>query len=109
MSNREYLENSLLSLQVNNSSFEIEKLFLKDHMPFKNFRILNSSIVSMSWLCNGKLDCFIGINMDQPFIKSSKLLLRESGGFFLETNLNENNFFICANPTIHKKIIKILN
>ena len=47
--------------------------------------------------------------MDQPFIKSSKLLLRESGGYFLETNLDENNFFICANPIIHKKIIKILN
>jgi len=109
VSNRKYLEDSLISLQINNTSFEIEKLFLKDHIPFKNFRIFNSSTVSISWLCNGKLDCFIGINMDKNLIQSSKLLLRESGGFFLETNLNENNFFICANPTIHKKIIKILN
>ena len=109
VSNRKYLENSLISLQINNSSFEIEKLFLKDHIPFKNFRILNSSIVSMSWLCNGKLDCFIGTNMDKNLILSSKLLLRESGGFFLEASLNKNNFFICANPIIHKKIIKILN
>ena len=88
VSNRKYLENSLISLQINNSSFEIEKLFLNDHIPFKNFRILNSSIVSMSWLCNGKLDCFIGTNMDKNFILSSKLLLRESGGFFLEASLN---------------------
>jgi myo-inositol-1(or 4)-monophosphatase len=109
VSNRKYLENSLISLEINNSSFEIEKLFFKDHIPFKNFRILNSSIVSMSWLCNGKLDCFIGVNMDQFLIQSSKLLLRESGGFFLEAILNKNNFFICANPIIHKKIIKILN
>ena len=109
VSNRKYLENSLISLQINNSNFEIEKLFLKDHIPFKNFRILNSSIVSMSWLCNGKLDCFIGTNMDKNLILSSKLLLRESGGFFLEASLNKNNFFICANPIIHKKIIKILN
>jgi len=29
VSNREYLENSLISLKANNSSFEIEKLFLK--------------------------------------------------------------------------------
>ena len=109
VSNRKYLENSLISIQVNNSTLEIEKLFFKHHIPLKNFRIFNSSTVSMSWLCNGKLDCFIGINMDQFLIQSSKLLLRESGGFFLETNLNKNNFFICANPTIHKKIIKILN
>ena len=109
VSNRKYLEQSLISLQVNNSSLEIEKIFLKQQMPLKNLRIFNSSIVSISWLCNGKLDCFIGINMDQLFIQSSKLFLRESGGFFLETNLNKNNFFICANPTIHKKIIKILN
>ena len=47
--------------------------------------------------------------MDKLFIQSSKLLLREAGGFFLEANLNKNNFFICANPVIHKKIIKILN
>ena len=39
VSNRKYLENSLISLQINNSSFEIEKLFLKDHIPLKNFRI----------------------------------------------------------------------
>ena len=109
VSNRKYLENSLISLQINNSSFEIEKLFLKDHVPFNNFRILNSSIVSMSWLCNGKLDCFIGINIDKSLIQASKLWLRESGGFFLEASLNKNNFFICANPIIHKKIIKILN
>ena len=109
VSSRKFLENSLISLQLNNSSFEMDNLFSKFQLPFKNFRIFNSSTVSVSWLCNGKLDCFIGINMDQPFIKSSKLLLRESGGFFLETNLNENYFFICANPTIHKKIIKILN
>ena len=109
VSNRKYLENSLISLKVNNPSFEFEKLFLRDHIAFKNIRILNSSIVSMSWLCNGKLDCFIGINMDEFLIQSSKLLLRESGGFFLEATLNKNNFFICANPTIHKKIIKILN
>ena len=109
VSNRKYLENSLISLQVNNSSLEIEKIFLKHDIPIKNFRIFNSSIVSISWLCNGKLDCFIGINMDQFLIQSSKLLLREAGGFFLEVNLNQNNFFICANPTIHKKIIKILN
>ena len=109
VSSRKFLENSLISLQLNNSSFKIDNLFSKFQLPFQNFRIINSSTISMSWLCNGKLDCFIGINMDQPFIKSSKLLLRESGGFFLETNLNENNFFICANPTIHKKIIKILN
>ena len=109
MSNRKYLENSLISIQVNDSSFEIEKLFLKDHMSFENFRILNSSIVSMSWLCNGKLDCFIGINMDRFLIQSGKLWLRESGGFFLEASLNKNNFFICANTIIHKKIIKILN
>ena len=109
VSSRKFLENSLISLQLNNSSFKIVNLFSKFQLPFQNFRIFNSSTVSVSWLCNGKLDCFIGINMDQPFIKSSKLLLRESGGFFLETNLNENNFFICANPTIHKKIIKILN
>ena len=109
MSNRKYLENSLISLQINNSSFEIEKLFLKDQIPLKNFRIFNSLNVSISWLCHGKLDCFIGVNMDQLLIHSSKLFLRESGGFFLETNLNKNNFFICANPTIHKKIIKILN
>ena len=109
VSNRKYLENSLISLQVNNSSLEIEKIFLKHDIPIKNFRIFNSSIVSISWLCNGKLDCFIGINIDQFLIQSSKLLLREAGGFFLEVNLNQNNFFICANPTIHKKIIKILN
>ena len=109
VSNRKFLENSLISLQVNNSSLEIEKLFFKHQIPLKNFRVFNSSIVSVSWLCNGKLDCFIGINMDQSFIQSSKLFLRESGGFFLETNLNKNNFFICANPAIHKKIIKILN
>ena len=109
VSSRKFLDNSLISLQLNNSSFEIDNLFSKFQLPFENFRIFNSSTVSVSWLCNGKLDCFIGINMDQPFIKSSKLLLRESGGFFLETNLNENKFFICANPTIHKKIIKILN
>ena len=109
VSSRKFLENSLISLQLNNSSFKIDNLFSKFQLPFQNFRIFNSSTVSVSWLCNGKLDCFIGINMDQPFIKSSKLLLRESGGFFLETNLNENNYFICANPTIHKKIIKILN
>jgi myo-inositol-1(or 4)-monophosphatase len=109
VSNRKFLENSLISFQSNNSNLEIDNLFSKYHLPLKNFRVFNSSTVSVSWLCNGKLDCFIGINMDQPFIKSSKLLLRESGGFFLETNLNENNFFICANPTIHKKIIKILN
>lgn len=56
-----------------------------------------------------KLDCFIGTNIDKNLILSSKLLLRESGGFFLEASLNKNNFFICANPMIHKKIIKILN
>ena len=109
VSNRKYLEDSLISLKINNASFEIEKLFLKNHIPLKNFRILNSSIVSMSWLCNGKLDCFIGTNMDKNLILSSKLLLRESGGFFLEASLNKINFFICANPIIHKKIIKILN
>ena len=109
VSNRKNIENSLISLQVNNSDLDIEKLFLKNQMSLKNFRIINSSIVSISWLCNGKLDCFIGINLDQLLIQSSKLFLRESGGFFLETNLNKNNFFICANPTIHKKIIKILN
>ena len=109
VSNRKFIENSLISLQVNNSDLDIEKLFLKNQMSLKNFRIINSSIVSISWLCNGKLDCFIGINLDQLLIQSSKLFLRESGGFFLETNLNKNNFFICANPTIHKKIIKILN
>ena len=109
VSSRKFLENSLISLQFNNSSFKIDNLFSKFQLPFQNFRIFNSSTVSVSWLCNGKLDCFIGINMDQSFIKSSKLLLRESGGFFLETYLNENHFFICANPTIHKKIIKILN
>ena len=103
VSSRKFLENSVISLQLNNSSFKIDNLFSKFQLPFQNFRIFNSSTVSVSWLCNGKLDCFIGINMDQPFIKSSKLLLRESGGFFLETNLNENKFFICANPTIHKK------
>ncbi len=109
VSNRKYLENSLISLQLNNSDLKIEKFFLKHPMKLKNFRVLNSSTVSISWLCNGKLDCFIGVNMDQLFIQSSKLFLRESGGFFLETNLNKNNFFICANPTIHKKIINILN
>ena len=109
VSNRKFIENSLISLQVNNSDLDIEKLFLKNQISLKNFRIFNSSIVSISWLCNGKLDCFIGINLDQLLIQSSKLFLRESGGFFLETNLNKNNFFICANPTIHKKIIKILN
>ncbi len=109
VSNRKFLENSLISLQVNNSDMDIKKLFSKHEIPFKNLRIFNSSTVSLSWLCNGKLDCFIGINMDNFFIKASKLFLRESGGFFLETNLNKNNFFICANPTIHKKIIKILN
>ena len=109
VSNRKYLENSLISLEVNNSDIEIEKLFLKQQIPLKNFRIFNSSIVSVSWLCNGKIDCFIGVNLYQLLIQSSKLFLRESGGFFLETNLNKNNFFICANPTIHKKIIKILN
>ena len=109
VSSRKYLENSLISLQIKNSNLEIDNLFSKYHIPLKNFRIFNSSIVSLSWLCNGKLDCFIGVNMDPFFIQSSKLLLRESGGFFLETNLNKNSFFICANPTIHKKIIKILN
>ena len=109
VSNRKYLENSLISLQATNSSLNIEELLLKNHIPLKNFRIFNSSTVSVSWLCNGKLDCFIGVNTDQFLIQSSKLLLRESGGFFLETNLNNNNFFICANPIIHKKIIKILN
>ena len=88
LSNRKYLENSLISLQVNNSNLEIEKLFLRHNIPLKNFRIFNSSAVSVSWLCNGKVDCFIGINMDKILIQSSKLLLRESGGFFLETNLN---------------------
>ncbi|MDC3063726.1 hypothetical protein OA253_03835 [Alphaproteobacteria bacterium] len=109
VSNRKYLENSLISLQVNNCNIEIEKLFLKNNVPFENFRIFNSSTVSVSWLCNGKLDCFIGINLDKFFIQSSKLLLREAGGFFFEANLDKNKFFICANPTIHKKIIKILN
>ena len=109
VSSRKYLESSLISLQIKNSNLEIDNLFSKHHISLKNFRIFNSSIVSLSWLCNGKLDCFIGVNMDPFFIQSSKLLLRESGGFFLETNLNNNNFFICANPTIHKKIIKILN
>ena len=109
VSSRKFLENSLISLQLNNYNFETHNFFSKFHLPLKNFRNFNSSTVSVSWLCNGKLDCFIGINMDQIFIKSSKLFLRESGGFFLETNLNKNNFFICANPTIHKKIIKILN
>ena len=109
VSNRKYLENSLISLQATNSSLNIEELLLKNHIPLKNLRIFNSSTVSVSWLCNGKLDCFIGVNMDQFLIQSSKLLMRESGGFFLETNLNNNNLFICANPTIHKKIIKILN
>ena len=109
VSSRKYLENSLISLQIKNSNLEIDNLFSKHHISLKNFRIFNSSIVSLSWLCNGKLDCFIGVNMDPFFIQSSKLLLRESGGFFLETNLNKNSFFICANPTIHKKIIKILN
>ena len=109
VSNRRFLENSLISLNINNTNLEIENLFLKNHIPLKNLRILNSSAVSLSWLCNGKLDCFIGIDTDQLLVKSSKLLLRESGGFFLETNLNKNNFFICANPSIHKKIIKILN
>ena len=88
---------------------QYEKLFFKNHIIFKSFRILNSSIVSMSWLCNGKLECFIGINMDQFLIQSSKLFLRESGGFFSEANLHNYNFFICANPIIHKKIIKIVN
>ena len=109
VSNRKYLENSLISLQINNSNLEIDNIFSKQHIPLKNFRVFNSSTVSVSWLCNGKLDGFIGINMDQLFIQSSKLILRESGGYFLETNLNINNIFICANPTIHKKIIKILN
>ena len=61
----------------------------------------------MSWLCNGKLDCFIGINMDRFYpIKQTFLRVWR---FFLEASLNKNNFFICANPIIHKKIIKILN
>ncbi len=109
VSKRRYLENSLISLKVKNSNEDLENLILKKNIPLKNFRIFNSSYVSMSWLCSGKLDCFIGINMNKFFIQTSKLLLRESGGFFLETNIHQNTFFICANPTIHNKIIKILN
>ena len=109
VSNRKYLENSLISLQINTSNLKIDNIFSKHHIPLKNLRNFNSSTVSVSWLCNGKLDSFIGINMDQLFIQSSKLLLRESGGYFLETNLNMYKIFICANPAIHKKIIKILN
>ena len=109
VSNRKYLENSLISLQINTPNLKIDNIFSKHHIPLKNLRNFNSSTVSVSWLCNGKLDSFIGINMDQLFIQSSKLLLRESGGYFLETNLNMNKIFICANPAIHKKIIKILN
>ena len=109
VSNRKYLENSLISVQVNHSGIELDTLFFKKKIPLKNIRIFNSSKISLSWVCSGKLDCFIGVNMNKFFIQSSKILLRESGGFFLETNLHQNNFFICANPTIHNKIIKILN
>ena len=65
VSNIKYLENSLISLQATNSSLNIEELLLKNHIPLRNLRIFNSSTVSVSWLCNGKLDCFIGVNMDQ--------------------------------------------
>ena len=40
VSNRKYLENSLISLQVNNSSLEIEKIFLKHDIPI-NITITN--------------------------------------------------------------------
>ena len=82
VSNRKFLENSLISLQATNSSLNIEELLLKHHVPLRNLRIFNSSTISVSWLCNGKLDCFIGVNMDQFLIQSSKLLMRESGVFF---------------------------
>ncbi len=108
VSNRKNLDNSLISLQVNDSNLEFENLFLKKNILLKNLRIFNSATISISWLCSAKLDCFIGVNMNNFFIQASKLLLQESGGFFLETDLYQNTFFICANPTIHNKIIKIL-
>ncbi len=109
VSNRNNLNNCILSLQINEPKSEQEKIFFKKNIPLKNFRFINSSNTSLSWVCSGKFDCFIGVNLNNLFVKSSKLLLREAGGFYLETNLNNDSVFICANPIIHKKIIKILN
>ena len=109
VSNRKNLENILLSLQTNNEKIENIDFFFKNIIPLKNFRLINSSSTSISWVCSGKFDCFIGVNLNVSIVNSGKLFLRESGGFFLETRLDNNSIFICANPTIHKNIIKILN
>ena len=109
VSGRNDLNSSLISIQTNKEKNEYEKIFLEKYISINNLRLINSSGISISWVCSGKIDCFIGINLNNNIVTNGMLLLRESGGFFLNSKIDNNEIFICANPAIHKKIIKILN
>ena len=109
VSNRKEFNSSLISIQTNKKINDYNQLLLKNYFQISNLRLINSSGISLSWVCSGKLDCFIGINISKNVINTGILLLREAGGFFLNSKIDEDNIFICANPIIHKNIIKILN
>ena len=109
VSSRKELNSSLISIQTNKEKHDYEKIFFKNYISIKNLRLINSTGISISWVCSGKIDCFVGINLNNNIVRNGMLLLRESGGFFLNSKINDDEIFLCANPIIHKKIIKILN
>ena len=85
----------------NFSNFNIQTIAILLSLKFINIYLLSN--LNIFILKN------IGINLKNNIVTNGMLLLRESGGFFLNSKINNDEIFICANPAIHKKIIKILN
>ena len=104
VSSRNELLNSLISVDVDYDFFL--KIFNK--FNFQNFRLISCGALSIAWVCCGKLDCYIGENINLNIKTNGSLLLRESGGFFNEFFFNRQKSIIVANPSIHKTITKLI-
>ena len=108
VSNRNNLKNILISVETDFEEYLIKNFINSKKIKKSNLRLFFCTALSFAWLSCGKIDCFLGENLNYNVCNAGYLLLRESGGFFSQYTSNGCFNMIAANPSIHKDIIKIL-
>ncbi len=109
VSNRKSLKNSLICIENNFENILPKKLSELQRINNIKIRLISCTSLCFAWLSSGKIDCFVGKNVNNFISESGKLILRESGGFYSEFSSETNFDLIVANPSIHKEIIKSMN